>query len=320
MADLLASGDTTFKQSVSKYDESKCTELNLLIADVEAYQSAVSAVALNKVLASLMRWIRLHPQEIKTNNRGSQARELLLEIRNQSRTQGFDLDLKAADWQPNPDILIASVIEELNKCKNFICSDAAQFAGDINPELHLDEQSKILKRAKDGGKATGIAEIPQHDRAKGDWNTHSINTAHDQVYKHLAGECTSFGKAAAHLLATAAMEPFRPRIEVLAYSIKKKLPRLKEDNTPLMISRPGCAEMVPAMVNITIAHVFCVVGRLGVALTKTDQWNSEARIVDCWLGSLGYECVFSVANYPKPHYFDNLEVVMDSFQGPDAMF
>jgi hypothetical protein len=51
-------------------------------------------------------------------------------------------------------------------------------------------------------------------------------------------------------------------------------------------------------------------------------WGGDARIVDCWLGALGYQCFFPVAVYPKPGYLITGFVYkeMDSFLGPNAVF
>lgn len=320
MANLLTKGDTKFKDSATKFFGWKSGELKGLITALEAYQDAMSADNLNRLFSALIQWFRHHPKEIKPVNRGARARELLLEVMSESQSKGFGLDMKAAGWQPSPITLIASVLDELNKCKDFVCSDAAQFAGDINPDIPRQQQDRILQRAQQSGRATGLAEIPRHDRGLMDWNRESIQRAHTEVYSKRAGECTSFGKAAAHLLSTASMTPFMPRIEVLAFSQHQKRPRYNRDGTPMMIRKPNEVGLVHAHMSVKIAHVFCVVGRQGAALTHPDTWNPEARVVDCWLGSLGYECVFTVPDYPKRGYFTNLEVVMDSYQGPDAVF
>jgi hypothetical protein len=324
MTNLLSRGNTDFRTSASKFFGYKSSQLDAVITALEAYQGGASQTRMNTLLTNLMEWFRLNPKEIKAVNRGSRARELLQEMLEESNTRGYGLDMRTAGWQPSAITLIGSVLDELNKCKGFVCSDAAQFAGDINPAIPRTQQALILQRAQEHGQGTGLAEIPRHDRAAGDWNASSIATACERVYTQEAGECTSFGKAAAHLLSTASMTPFMPRVEVVAFSQAQQRPRYNRDGSPLMVQRPGSPGPVHAMLNIKIAHVFCVVGRQGTITGTTmphpSTWNAEARIVDCWLGSLGYECVFTVAGYPKPGYFTNLELVMDSYQGADAVF
>jgi hypothetical protein len=318
MATLLANGNTTFKSSASKHLGWKSSELTTLITAVEAYQRSATALTLQTVFTSLVNWFRSNPKEMLPTNRGSRARELLLEVIQEAGARAFNVDIRNATWQPSADTLIQAVLVQLNECKDFVCSDAAQFDGDINPNISPFHRARILQRAQAQGQATGLAEIPRVGRVRDDWNPDSVRRAHQAVYERRAGECTSFAKAAAHLLSTVATHPFKPRIEVLAFRQHQLRPRFNRDGSPLMIRKPGHDAPVQAVTSITISHVFCVVGRRGVALTPSSHWNPEVRIVDCWLGSLGYDCVFTASSYPKQGYFTSLEVVMDSHQGADA--
>jgi len=154
-----------------------------------------------------------------------------------------------------------------------------------------------------------------------------LRETYDQVYGSNAGECTSFAKAAAHLLGTTKLSPFMPRIEIVSFRNQRLVPRRNRDGSP-MFKKNAQGEVTrdQAMERQFVTHVFCVVGRRGMeyghnnSLPASGTWNAETRIVDCWLAALGYESSFKVADYPKPGYLTTLHLEMDSYKGKNAVF
>jgi len=97
--------------------------------------------------------------------------------------------------------LVAGVIGELNKCKNFACSDVGTFAGDINRSLSQQRQNEIYSKGIARAQATG------YPVKNGSWDAGQLVQAYNAVYKKAAGECTSFALAAGHILST--LKPVR---------------------------------------------------------------------------------------------------------------
>jgi L,D-peptidoglycan transpeptidase YkuD (ErfK/YbiS/YcfS/YnhG family) len=140
-----------------------------------------------------------------------------------------------------------------------------------------------------------------------------LGQAYNAVYKIAAGEWTSFALAAGHILST--LKPVRnmPQIEIVSFRYSRNVARENVDKitkkrTPMMITDPKTGQKKQAFFHQVVTHVYCVVGRSGAGVAAgakmpdANTWGGNCRIVDCWLGSLGYECSFSVADYPKPGY------------------
>ncbi len=228
--------------------------------------------------------------------------------------------------------LIAGVIDELNKCKDFACTDVGTFSGDINAALPRTRWQEIYDKGTKLGGATGIPMIPKKG-GNGEWGPSGLRAAYTRVYDRQAGECTSFANAAAHLLSTHKPLAVMPRIEIVSFRNQRKIPRTVLDRAtnkrvPLFKKDAnGNFTTEPVMESQYVTHVFCVVGRSGdeVAfdgkMPPSDTWGDDARIVDCWLGALGYECSFRVKEYPKPGYLTtgHLFKEMDSFLGESAV-
>jgi hypothetical protein len=221
--------------------------------------------------------------------------------------------------------LISGVIDELNKCKNFACTDVGTFAGDINDRLPQEARMRIYTKGTQLGLATGIPIIPKG--RSDEWDPDSLKAAHKRVYDRSAGECTSFANAAAHLLSAHKPLPRMPRIEIVSFRNRRQSPRRNRDGSPMYKkASDGSFTDQPVMESQYVTHVFCVVGRSGDAvdfnalMPNPTTWGDDARIVDCWLGALGYECSFRVLEYPKEGYLANgyLYKEMDSFKGPSA--
>ncbi|HEY1288979.1 MAG TPA: hypothetical protein VGF58_11690 [Burkholderiales bacterium] len=229
-----------------------------------------------------------------------------------------------------PALLVSNVLAELNRCKTFACTDVGTFSDDINDQLPGPARQAIYDRGIEHGRATGIPLIRARN---GHWDPESLYTAYARVYGANAGECTSFANAAAHVLSTHVL-PWMPRIEILSFRHHRRVPRLQLNREtgkyePLY-KRDANGNLTndQAMEYQYVTHVFVVVGRQGPEIDAGDvmpaaqTWGTDAVIVDCWLGALGYPCAFWIARYPKPGYLATGRVFkeMDSYLGPNAVF
>jgi hypothetical protein len=200
--------------------------------------------------------------------------------------------------------LINAVRVELNLCKNFACNDATTFAGDINPAV---SKSVILARAK----ASGMPVSMPAPSSNGIWNANHLKNVKESVYTKKGGECTSFGKAAAHVLATTEIPGPRPRIELVSW----------EQRTSTTITRPDKSTYTKVT---AVAHVYCVVNREGgttavlvgkqqrAQLPDPSNWGDDCWVVDPWLASLGWEACYELAKYPKGGFLNPVYLEMDS--------
>jgi hypothetical protein len=201
--------------------------------------------------------------------------------------------------------LINAVRTKLDECRNFACNDATTFAGDINPDV---DANAILDLARKGGMPVSMPTAPSilpHWRA-----THVKNVC-NSVYEKKSGECTSFGKAAAHILTTTPIPGPRPRVELVSW---------EQRTTKEVTTASGRTyNKVTA-----VAHVFCVVNRIGGTSTRTvgprereklppfSDWGNECWIVDPWLASLGWNSCYSLQDYPKKGFLEPCYLEMDS--------
>jgi hypothetical protein len=229
-----------------------------------------------------------------------------------------------------PALLVSRVIDELSRCKNFACTDVGTFSGDINDQLPESMQRAIYEKGIALGRATGIPLITARN---GHWDPASLSAAYGRVYGAAAGECTSFANAAAHVLSTHVL-PWMPRLEIVSFRHHRRVPRMRLDRATgeyvpvYKRDADGILTNDQAMEYQYVTHVFVVVGRQGPEVDAGDvmpdarTWGADARIVDCWLGALGYQCSFTAAAYPKPGYLITGCVFkeMDSFLGPNAVF
>lgn len=259
---------------------------------------------------------------------------------------------KAADYQARGTgwTLTQAAKPELDRCRAFACSDAVTFRGCINPEV----EGSVLDRAKKRGGRTGMAFLGnlggggrRDETAR--WDDDHLRRTHKQVYSKFAGECTSFGYAAAHTLSRInTLQQLNARIEVVV-SRQTNMVRATQ-----RVANPGYDETqpigpnnkkshsvpafttkrkyyfwkvkVPAMQANLVTHVFCLVNRAGGTTTvpvgannrpmeklpSPDQWGKDCYIVDTWLASLGHASVFTVDRYPFKSMLQNLYQEMDS--------
>lgn len=311
-------GNTTFADSATKTFGWKSSLLKTLIAEITTYQNNPSDGQLRKVHHSLFAWMADNPKEALSNKRGSNAATLAQEI----------LDIAAQRrwrvWAPPKD-LIAVATPNLDRCKIFACTDVGTFRDDINDALPDDRQQHIYALGTQHGRSTGRPIIPNGGR----WDPDGLRAAYDQVFGAAAGECTSFAYAAAHILTTGVSGGFvPPRIEVVTFRHHRQALRFNRDGTPMYKKdASGNFTNQQAREFQYVTHVFCVAGRIGqnVAygqrMPAAGTWGASCRIVDCWLGALGYECSFKVPEYPKPGYLTTGFIFkeMDSYLGPQAV-
>jgi hypothetical protein len=179
---------------------------------------------------------------------------------------------------------IDAVKSQLDAFKTMAVLDAQAYSGDINPP----RKNEVLARAKkfDAGGAVGSTMGDAFLLASADrsWNADSLASVHKTVTAHGRGVCTSFARAAAHVLTDGRARG--PRVELVSYQ------------------NPTRSH---------VAHVFVIVGRQGGAaqVSQTGTWGNAAWIVDAWIGAMGYDVVYDVATFPKPGYLQNLTVLME---------
>lgn len=165
---------------------------------------------------------------------------------------------------------------------SYACLDAATFSTAVNPDnkiMVLDRLSRANDRgAKDAGAVAGIQFGTQ-------WDAPALLNVHDRVLQERAGVCTTFAKAAAHIMAQANV-PNAPKIEIVGYT----------------------------------NHVFVIVGRRQGEINVTghglftrhnlphhNQWGLGWVIVDVWAGAMGY---------PKTTYLHNMGYPFNGMLNP----
>ncbi len=231
--------------------------------------------------------------------------------------------------------LLRRARSELNYCKNFACTDAVTFETCI-PE---EKKPEVLARAKKG-RSTGIPAISNNPMAflrnanaaarpggeaeaaltSNRWNVEHLKTTHERVYRARAGECTSFGYAAAYVLHREQMG-FRNqvRIEVVSWRKFSDVAITGFGGKPLTD-----ANGVPRTRRSLATHVYVIVNRSGATtsvssgsvkrrqLPPVSEWGNDCYIVDCWAASLGYESIFQPHEFPYRGMLSPLYQEMDS--------
>ena len=179
-------------------------------------------------------------------------------------------------------VLINAARQGLERCRNYACNDVGAFSQCVNPGLPSARQAAIRDRPP---LKTGM---PLLVDPRGGWNGPALQQAHTNADTSRSGECTTYAYYAGHVLNTTQIAGNRPRIEIVSWE------------------GPG-----------RFKHCFVVVGRTGPRsptglLPSSVHWNAEARIVDCWALTLGYECVYTVAHYPYPGMMNPSKIIMDN--------
>ena len=164
-----------------------------------------------------------------------------------------------ADW-----LVRQGVQAKLEKCVRYACNDVGTFPQCIGVDENHPEYARI-RSAKP--MRVGMP-INAEDRS---WRAVALSQVWKQVTADSAGECTSFGYYAAHLLGSAENHP---RVEIVTWEGRG-----------------------------TAKHVFCLLGRRGgtgpgFTLPAVSEWNEDVCIVDCWAMTLGWgKCVFTKHDY-----------------------
>lgn len=176
---------------------------------------------------------------------------------------------------------------EFDQLASYACLDAATFDGCINPGNKIMIRDRLSRandrKAKDAGAAAALQFGVQ-------WNANALKNVYDRVLTERAGVCTTFAKAAAHIL-TKDNHINAPKIEIVAYS----------------------------------NHVFLIVGReagevqiSGVGpfakhkLSHYNTWGFGWMIVDVWAGAMGWPKTIYVGHngYPFKSMLNPLTLVM----------
>lgn len=158
---------------------------------------------------------------------------------------------------------VQSFQSEFDRLASYACLDASRFSNCINPRnkiMILDRYNRARDRkAKDAGMSAGM-------QFGIGWNAKALRGVYDRVVAERAGVCTSFAKAAAHIM-TRNNTVNIPKIEIVGYT----------------------------------NHVFLIVGRQKGNVAVTGQgffskhklqdyihWGSGWVIVDVWAGAMGW--------------------------------
>jgi hypothetical protein len=300
---LLDRNDTNFRTSVLRKWHWDSGRLNRLLAALEDFQKhPTSGDKLQYLHKRLWRWRQENPKEFA--KRGARFDELLGEIQAKAGRLRVALVVPDAGGAgSNAHRVVMAAKPELDRCKDFTSSDAGNFANSINPAL----KDTVLARSQQHRVKTGMA--VSNLRGDTTWKARHLKDTKDSVYGARAGECTSFAKAGAHILA--AQRAPLPRIELVGWEVKTKYKRpntknLKKGEKPAKgwQDRPG--EWI--WTNMDVAHVFCIVGREGgyvdpraakKQLPPYAQWQGDWHIVDPWAGAMGWStCYRANNNYP----------------------
>ena len=279
---LLVAGNTDFADSATKTLGWKSGSLKQLITAITNYQNNLSEDRLREVNHRLISWMAENPKESKSANRGSNALALSQEVLQIARERQWRL------WH-SPAGLISDVIGELNRCKTFACTDVGTFAGDINQALPRARRDAIYNRGTQLGRSTGRPIIPTGNVGAGAWDPDGLRAAYDRVYGASAGECTSFAKAAAHVLTAVRGRYVMPRIEIVSYRNQRLSPRFNRDRTPMFLrDANGNVTNHQAMERQYVTHVFCVVGRAGQDVLDDPLLGDavQARGRGAWIAAL----------------------------------
>lgn len=152
---------------------------------------------------------------------------------------------------------------EFDTLASYACLDAATFDGCIFTPNKMMIKERLQRandrKAKDAG---AVAALQFGTR----WNAGALANVYQRVVAERAGVCTTFAKAAGHVM-TRNNLPNAPKIEIVAYRL----------------------------------HVFVVVGRNNQAAQATgnglfrthnlphySQWGDKWMIVDVWAGAMGW--------------------------------
>jgi hypothetical protein len=172
---------------------------------------------------------------------------------------------------------------------NYAVNDAAAFAGDIAEGKDRAVLAKLVAVNKTNPSLTWTMAESMMPRGSTEWNESAIAPAYRRLHGSAPdskiGVCTSFAKAAAHILTKD--RPTGPLVELVSFT-----------------GRAG------------VAHVYVVIGRnggyegTGRKLPPTTEWGAQTVIVDAWLGAMGYAVIFTLASFPKKGYLNNASAVM----------
>jgi hypothetical protein len=139
------------------------------------------------------------------------------------------------------------------------------------------------------------------------WDAVKVEETYKKVKDAGAGECTSFGSYAAHLL-TNTDASTNPRVELVAWEKVTKKPSKSSDK----------------IVKKVTTHVYCLVNRRGDYRQETDdngakryrlppvnEWSGDWWIVDPWAGAMGFDVIYEKStNYPYKGMMDPLFLQM----------
>lgn len=293
---LMDRGNTEFKTSVTRsglhYKSSRLERLLKALVDVQ--NNPTNAEKLKYVHKRLWRWRQETPKEFAA--RGTKFDALLAEITAKARTLRTTLAVPGKTETEGGDAVafVARVKPQLDVFKTYGCGDAymnSPFDKATNTYnygrgfatcIKTSERANVEARFNDMKKRPGAGATSAADAMlspSGTWPAINYRMTYERVTTERAGICTTFGKAAAHILTNG--QTTGPSVEVVAYK----------------------------------NHVYLLVNRQGEYTDEgaiPDDWTAEPGIIviDPWAASLGWPCIFlGFGAYPLKSMVKGLTLV-----------
>jgi hypothetical protein len=302
LASLLDPGNQEFRASVTRSNwHYRSGRLKKLLTALEEVQNAGTATAqqITYLHKRLWRWRQKNPGEF--SKRGGLFDRLLGDIQARARTLGVALVVPGSETSAPPRVepvregggssgnavtFVNRVKRELDDFKEYACGDAFFGATKTGPDTYTGgfsgcinkaKFSEVLGRYREMQKAKTGATTPGDaivlPNADPEWKATVFRMVYERISKERAGICTTFGKAAAHLLT--AGRTTGPGVEVVAY----------RNHVYVLVNRKGDVEE----------------DSRGIPKIP-DSWIREPDvvIVDPWAAALGWECIYyhGVRGYP----------------------
>ena len=217
---------------------------------------------------------------------------------------------KAKALPSRVDVLLARHKATLETFSGFACSDVRAWPGNIrDPGL----RETLFDRDRDLPGPQRLLEAQANgasNKIGTQYTQGQINAAGPLIWHAKSACCTTFAIGAAHVLTGG--------------NPKARLQRGGTVEKPIFTGTGKKSRRDPDGVRVELAsvagtHCLCIVGRDAESQVKgngriadPDTWGDDVRIVDPWLGSLGWPTVFKPSEYPYPEWLVDLELNYDS--------
>jgi len=221
------------------------------------------------------------------------------------------LKQSSAPVRTETDALIHRNRGTLEAFRNFACSDVRSWPGNIrDPALRelLFARDRDLPEPQRRLEAQANA---SSNKIGAQYTQGQINSAGPLIWHAKSACCTTFAIAAAHVLTGG-----DPKARLERAGGTETSPLFRGTGTQ---SRRDADGTRVELASVAGTHCLCIVGRDGASGLKgngriddPDTWGDDVRIVDPWLGSLGWPVVYKPSEYPYQDWLVNLESNYDS--------